>query len=147
MRVRDFQPSDLGRLYEIDQACFPAGISYSREELASFVAHRSSRTWVAEKSGRIAGFVVANREPAHVGHIITLDVLEDSRRQGVGTKLMEVVEDWAKEAKVQIIYLETAEDNVAAQAFYETHGYRKVDKVENYYNNGLAAWVMVKRPK
>ncbi len=147
MRVRDFQPSDLARLYEIDQACFPPGISYSREELASFVAHRSSRTWVAENGGRIVGFVVANREPTHVGHIITLDVLEDSRRQGVGTKLMEVAEKWTREAKVRIIYLETAEENVAAQAFYEARGYRKVDKVERYYNNGQGAWVMVKRAK
>lgn len=147
MRIRDFQPSDLRRLSEIDQACFPAGIAYSLEELSGLIAHRSSRTWVAEEGERIVGFVVASREPALVGHIVTIDVVEDSRRKRVGTQLMEVAETWARKAKLQLIYLETAENNVAAQTFYEGHGYRKVDKVERYYSDGQSAWVMVKRLK
>lgn len=148
MRIRDFQPSDLPTLSKIDQACFPSGISYSREELAGFIAHRSARTWIAEEDeDLIVGFVVASREPVRVGHIITIDVLDGYRRQGAGTELMKVAENWARKARLQIIYLETAEDNLAAQKFYEARGYRKVDKVERYYNNGQAAWVMVKHLK
>jgi len=102
---------------------------------------------VAEDEGSIVGFVVANREPARVGHIITIDVLEVSRGQGTGTGLMGEAEDWARKGGLQLIYLEAAEDNVAALSFYEGRGYRKVDKVERYYNNGQAAWVMVKSLK
>jgi len=145
MRLRDFQPSDLSRLSEIDQACFPPGIAYSREELAGFIAHRSSRTWVAEEDGRIVGFVVAGRQPVRVGHIITIDILEDFRRRGIGKELMSIAESWARKARLELMYLETAEDNLAAQKFYEARGYRKVEKVEQYYSNGQAAWVMVKR--
>ncbi len=147
MRIRDFQPSDLSRLSEIDQLCFPPGVAYLREELASFIAHRSSKTWVAEENGRIVGFVVAGREPTRVGHIVTIDVLEGSRRQGVGAELMSIAESWARKAKLQLMYLETADNNLAAQKFYEARGYRKVDKVDGYYTNGQAAWVMVKRLK
>lgn len=147
MSIRDFQPADLPPLSEIDRKCFPPGVSYSREELAAFIAHRPARTWVAEDEGSIVGFVVANREPVRVGHIITIDVLEGSRRQGTGTGLMEVAEDWARKAGLQLIYLETAEENLAAHCFYEARGYRKVDKVERYYNNGQSAWVMVKHLK
>ncbi len=145
MRIRNFHPSDLPALSNIDQSCFPPGISYSREELAGFIALQTSRTWVAEEDSSITGFVVAAREPTRVGHIITIDVLEEFRGQGTGTGLMDVAEDWARSSKLQIIYLETAEDNLAAQSFYEARGYRKVDKVERYYNNGQAAWVMIKR--
>lgn len=145
MRIRDFQPSDLLRLSEIDQACFPPGIAYSREELARFITHRSSRTWVAEENGRIVGFVVAGRQPVRVGHIITIDILEGYRRRGVGSELMSVAENWARQARLELMYLETAEDNLAAQQFYEARGYRKVERVEQYYSTGLAAWVMVKR--
>lgn len=144
MRIRDFQPTDLPRLSEIDRLCFPPGIAYSREELGRFIAHRSSRTWVVEDDDRIVGFVVAGRQPVRVGHIITIDILEDYRRRGIGTELMEAAEDWARKANLELMYLETAEDNLPAQKFYERHGYRKVEKVENYYSNGLAAWVMVK---
>jgi ribosomal-protein-alanine N-acetyltransferase len=147
MRIRDFQPADLPTLSKIDQACFPPGISYSREELVGFIAHRSARTWVAEDKGSIVGFLVAYREPVRVGHIITIDVQEVSRRKGTGTQLMNVAENWARNARLQIIYLETAEDNLAAQSFYEARGFHKVDKVERYYSNGQAAWVMVKHLK
>lgn len=146
MRIRDFQPSDLPRLSEIDRACFQPGIAYSREELASFIGHRSSRTWVAEdEDGSIVGFVVAGRQPARVGHIITIDILEGYRHKGIGAELMRAAEIWARKARLELMYLETAEDNLAAQRFYERRGYRKVEKVESYYSNGVAAWVMVKR--
>ncbi|HUZ45113.1 MAG TPA: GNAT family N-acetyltransferase [Terriglobia bacterium] len=147
MIVRLFEPSDLPTLCEIDQSCFSQEIAYSREELRSFISHRSSMTWIAEADGKVVGFVVANSEPAHVGHIITIDVLDAWRQRGVGTLLMEVAEDWARKTKVQLMCLETAEDNLGAQTFYENRGYRKADKVDRYYSNELAAWVMVKRLK
>jgi len=147
MLIRDFQPSDLPVLSKIDQACFPPDVSYTKEELAAYIAHRSARTWVAEEAGSIIGFLVATREPARIGHIITIDVVEGSRGRGVGRGLMNAAENWARRARLQIIYLETAEDNLAAQTFYERRGYRKVDKVDRYYNNGQSAWVMVKHMK
>lgn len=147
MNVRPFQPSDLLKLSEIDRECFAPGIAYTREELASFIGHRSSVTWVVEAEGAIVGFAVASRQPARVGHIITIDVIDAWRRRGVGSALMERAEGWARKARLELIYLETAEDNLAAQKFYEVRGYRKVDKVERYYSNSLAAWVMVKRLK
>lgn len=147
MRIRDFQSSDLPRLSEIDQVCFPAGVAYSREELARFIAHCSSRTWVAEEDGRIVGFVVASREPPRIGHIVTIDIVEDFRRKHAGTQLMEAAEGWARKAKLQLIYLETAENNTGAQAFYEARGYRKIEKIEQYYSDGQSAWLMVKRLK
>ena len=147
MRIRDFRPSDLPALSKIDQACFPSGIAYPPEVLAGFIGHRFARTWVAEHKSSIVGFLVASREPARVGHIVTIDVLQGTRRRGLGTRLMNVAEEWARKARLQLIYLETAEDNVAAHSFYEALGYRKVEKVEKYYSNGQAAWVMVKHLK
>ena len=79
-----------------------------------------------------------------MGHIITIDVVESRRRAGAGTLLMEAVEEWAEQKGLKLIYLETADDNRAAQKFYTARGYAKVDEVENYYSNGQTAWVMVK---
>jgi ribosomal-protein-alanine N-acetyltransferase len=145
MELRPFIAADLRTLYEIDQACFPPGISYSHEELVKFIAQPNSKTWVAVEHDRIIGFLVAERQPRRVGHIITIDVLEAWRRRGVGKALMGAAEDWAGRQGLLKVYLETAEDNVTAQRFYESRGYRKVDVVEHYYSNGSAAWVMAKR--
>lgn len=144
MTLRDFKPSDLQTLFKIDQACFPPGVSYSTRELNRFITFPKSRTWVAEDTGKIVGFLIFGREPQRVGHIITIDVVKSRRRSGVGTALMDAAEAWAAREKLRLIYLETAEDNHAAQVFYMTRGYAKVDEVEKYYSDGKAAWVMVK---
>jgi ribosomal-protein-alanine N-acetyltransferase len=99
---------------------------------------------VAEERGKIAGFLVASRQPQKVGHIVTIDVLEHWRRRRVGSLLMDAAEHWAREQKLLFIYLETAENNTAAQRFYAARGYKKVKSVENYYSDGTTAWVMLK---
>ena len=144
MRLRPFRPVDLQTLYEIDQACFVPGISYSREELAAFTGHRHSQTWVAEEGGEITGFLIAHREPRSILHIVTIDVLKAWRRRRVGSLLMEAAEQWAGNHGLRMIGLETALDNLVAQRFYAARGYRKVDEIKQYYADGTAAWVMVK---
>jgi len=144
MRLRAFRPDDLQTLYEIDQACFAPGISYTREELTAFIGHRHSQTWVAEEAGKIAGFLIAHRGPRKILHIVTIDVLKAWRRRRVGSLLMEAAEQWARGHGLRMIGLETAQDNLAAQRFYKARGYRKVNEIEHYYADGTAAWVMVK---
>ena len=144
MRLRPFHPDDLPTLYEIDQACFVPGISYTRQELAGFIGHRHSQTWVAEEAGLITGFLIAHREPRKILHIITIDVLKAWRRRLVGSLLMEAAEQWAHNHGLRMIGLEAAQDNFAAQKFYEARGYRKVGEIERYYADGTTAWMMVK---
>ena len=144
MEIRPFHSTDLDALYKIDQECFPPGVSYSRSELSRFISHRQAKTWVALSDEKTVGFVVMGREPQQVGHVVTIDVVADSRGAGIGAALMLVAEEWAKRQGLVLIYLETAEDNRVAQMFYSTHGYGKVEEIPNYYANGQAAWVMVK---
>ncbi len=144
MRLRSFRPDDLQTLYEIDQACFVPGISYTRQELTAFIGHRLSQTWVAEENGEIAGFLIAQREPRKILHVVTIDVLQAWRRRRVGSLLMDAAEQWAHEHSLRMVGLETAQDNLAAQKFYQARGYRKVDKIKQYYGDGTDAWVMVK---
>lgn len=145
MQLRPFRTDDLQTLYEIDQACFIPGISYSWEELTGFIRHRHSLTWVAEDEGNIAGFLIAQTETRKILHIVTIDVVEASRRRGVGSLLMDAAEQWAIQNNLRMIGLETAEDNLAAQKFYAKRGYVKVDEIEEYYGDGTTAWVMVKQ--
>ncbi len=145
MRIRNYRPTDLETLHQIDQACFPRGIAYSKSEIARFTSLRSSRTWVAEVDGEAAGFLIACRESPEAAHIVTIDVVAARRRMGIGRALMEAAESWAAGHGIRILYLETAEDNLIAQRFYMTRGYAKVETIDGYYADGTAAWVMAKR--
>ena len=144
MHLRAFRAGDLETLYKIDQACFPPGISYPREELSGFISQRRSRTWVAEESGETIGFLIAERQAQKVAHIVTIDVVDRWRRRRVGSLLMDAAEDWARAQQLLYVYLETEENNLAARGFYEARSYRKVGRAENYYSNGTSAWVMMK---
>ena len=144
MRIRNYRPSDLQTLYQIDQVCFPPGIAYPKNELAAFIAMRGSRTWVAEADGERIGFLIACPESRSAVHIVTIDVVAANRRKGVGRALMDAAEQWASDQRTRVIYLETSEDNLIAQRFYEARGYRRVERIDEYYSNGQAAWVMAK---
>ena len=106
---------------------------------------RNAKTWVAERGKTsLAGFVIACRDGRAQGHIITVDVAPDWRRRGLGSMLMDAAENWIGEQGGEVVYLETAEDNLPAQAFYLKRGYAKLRRIEDYYANGAAAWLMAK---
>ncbi len=136
--LRPFCPSDFDTLWRMDQACFPPGIAYSRLELAFYIKRRGSLTVVAEKDGKIAGFVVALSR-GNRGHIVTIDVVSPARRSGLGSQLIAAAEDHLRAASCQTVSLETAVDNHAALAFYKRHGYSVAGTIPRYYQNSLDA--------
>ena len=149
-RIRDYQPQDFTRLWEVDQLCFPPGISYTRYELSIYIGRRDAFTLIAESGSpdeadeNIVGFLVAEASRRHGGHIITIDVLADARKQGIGSALLKSAEIRIQAAGCRAVYLETAVDNVAAIAFYKRHRYDVVETVPRYYSNGLDALVLEK---
>jgi ribosomal-protein-alanine N-acetyltransferase len=147
-RLRDYQLADFERLYEIDQGCFPPGISYSRRELAYYMNMRGTFTIIAEtktKNPELAGFIVGQKGPRGMGHIVTIDTVEKHRRGGLGTLLMAEAEKRLKAAGCHVIILEAAVDNASAIAFYKRLGYFVLKTIPHYYQNRLDAFLMAKR--
>jgi ribosomal-protein-alanine N-acetyltransferase len=71
-----------------------------------------------------------------IGHIVTIDVLPNYRRKGVGIALLRSVEREFKKVGVKVSYLEVREDNLAAMELYRKAGYVEVRRLENYYSRG-----------
>jgi [ribosomal protein S18]-alanine N-acetyltransferase len=167
--IRDFQASDFDTLWNIDQTCFPAGISYSRAELRLYMRRRASFTLVAVNEearesddspsatkkdqslpgsglsdAAIAGFIVAEAGARARGHIITIDVIPSVRRAGVGSLLLRAAEDRLISVECRSVELETAVDNLSAIAFYKRHGYSVIRNLPRYYSNGVDALVLEK---
>jgi len=142
--IRDFKPEDFDALWQMDQECFPPGISYSRRELSAYMRQRGAFTLIATNSTAksIAGFIVAYGGPT--GHIITIDVAVTARRSGVGSLLLRAAEDRLRDSGSHAVGLETAVDNIAALSFYKRHGYNVIRTWPRYYSNGVDALVMRK---
>ncbi|HZQ70862.1 MAG TPA: N-acetyltransferase [Terriglobales bacterium] len=148
--LRDYRPDDLLRLWKIDQGCFSPGIAYSRLELETYIRRSRSFTLVAEAvdgegdSRPILGFLVAEAGRGGVGHIITIDVVGEARRFGVGSELLQKAEERLRAGGSHAVALETAVDNKAALSFYKRHQYFLVKTVPRYYANGVDAIVLKK---
>jgi len=142
--IREYRPSDFRTLWEIDQVCFARGISYSRRELAFYIARKRGFTLVGEREGKIIGFVVIDRDRQSQGHVITIDVLPEAQRSGLGSRLMAAAEERLRALGCSAVILETAADNAAALAFYKRHGYTLVHTIPRYYLDSIDALVLAK---
>jgi ribosomal protein S18 acetylase RimI-like enzyme len=151
VNIRPFRKHDFDALWRIDQACFDPELAYSRIELAVYMRRPASFTLVAEAaepqapsvSPPILGFVVAESR-RRIGHIITIDVIAESRRSGVGSCLLDAAEERLQHSGVTEVALETPVNNVAAIRFYKTKGYFVEKTVPGYYSNRLDAFLMRK---
>ena len=144
LKLRAYREADFAELHRIDTACFAPGICYTQTELREFLTAPDSFTRIAEIGGNIVGFVIAYLELPDLGHIVTLDVLMEWRRRRVGMRLMDAAEEWLRKREARLVYLETAEDNHAAQRFYKTRGFRTLHKIARYYADGNSALLMGK---
>jgi [ribosomal protein S18]-alanine N-acetyltransferase len=141
--VRDYKLEDFESLWRMDQECFPPGISYSKQELRSFIRHRGSFTLIAtDAKEELQGFIVAHCGPS--GHVVTIDVGPHARRSGVGSLLLRAAEERMRAAGCRAVALETAVDNVTALSFYKRHGYDVIRTWPHYYANGVDALVLKK---
>jgi [ribosomal protein S18]-alanine N-acetyltransferase len=159
--LRTYQPEDFEALYEIDQACYASDVAYSRSDLRAYLRFLGSECVVAEVNqsersknmpgqtgarhhARIIGFCISAHRDRE-GYIITLDVLEPYRRQGVGSALLGDIERQLEANGTCRVGLETATDNDAAVAFWRRHGYRVRGVRKGYYPGGRDAYSMTKR--
>jgi len=171
-RIRKFQKTDFDTLWRIDQVCFDRQMAYSRPELAFYMRRTGAFTLVAEKRSASAtegqdhsaperqgdsaragqsdsqpssvlGFIVAEAR-RRTGHIITIDVVAEARRLGVGSALLAAAENNLREAGAETVALETAVNNEPAIRFYKEKGYFVEKTVRGYYSGQLDALEMVK---
>ncbi len=84
-----------------------------------------SATFVVESTGGIVGLVGAylNAEERGTVELVSMWVAPDARREGLGTRLVEQVVDWAREGGACRVALWVVRGNRPAIALYERSGF------------------------
>lgn len=137
--LREYLQSDFETVWELDQACFSQEIAYSRAELEYYLRSPRAVCLIALESGRTTGFILGDYSGRQqkVGHIVTLDVAPEARRSGIGSTLMQNLEDRFRLAGCHSALLEVAVNNQVALRFYKKHGYSVIRTLRGYYPGAL----------
>jgi len=147
VHYRLYQPCDLAQIYAIEEACFQQPLRFPRAYMRELVSSANAATWVAMEQEELAGFAIvewSSRDAEIIAYIDTIEVLAARRKQGVGIELLRRVEDSARAASANLIWLHVDVENAPAIRLYEAFGYLLQSRQEHFYPNGNTALVYAK---
>lgn len=144
--LREYREADLEAICRLDEDCFAAAFLFDRKSMREFAEARNAICLVAEtRHGRVAGFVVVHLglvASGLQGYVVTLDVAEEHRREGIASRLMLEVESrvWAVGARRMELHVFAG--NEGAIRFYERMGYSRLGVRRRFYRaDGLDAFL------
>lgn len=80
----------------------------------------------------------------NICHLLKIGVHPDFQNLGIGSLLLKDMFKSMKKKKSKVAYLEVRESNKNAINFYEKRGFFKSKIIENYYESGESAYLMIK---
>lgn len=107
----------------LDQLGYPTEIADVPRRLDQLVSHHRGAVLLADRGGKVIGLAtvhvlsVLNRR-RDVAWLTALVVDESVRGSGVGRRLVNAVEDFARQAGCERLSVTTHEDRTGAQTFY-----------------------------
>lgn len=130
--IRPAEAQDISGMLQI-QASSPEAAQWQQSAYEN-VDSAGKKCWVAERDGKLAGFLVA-RVAAGEMEILNLAVAADVRRGGIGTALLQEALSWGASRGAKRVFLEVRASNDAARRFYERHGFASTGVRPRYYGN------------
>ncbi len=118
-------------------AAFPPEEAWSATVIALHTGLPGGFGFLDERGGMVLARTVMDE-----AEILTIGVLPEARRQGLGRSLLLAAMHRAAENDARSLFLEVAEDNAAARNLYCSLGFVEVGRRRRYYANGDDALVM-----
>jgi len=150
--LRVFTPSDLESVVNINRICLPE--NYAPYFFLDTFNNLPQTFVVADYEGRIVGYIMCRMEHsfsdfkklhfAKKGHIISVAVIPEFRRMGIGRGLVEHVLSTLLSLRADECYLEVRISNDQAIELYKKMGFQIARTVSRYYYDGSDAYVMAK---
>jgi len=151
--LRRFQPADLDEVIHINQVCLPE--NYSSYFFMDLYERFPETFIVAEVNGKPVGYIMCRIETGlpdfglfgitKRGHVISIAVLPEHQRQGVGQALMQEAMLGMRVYKAKECYLEVRVSNTPAINLYKKLGFETSRVVHNYYADAEDAAVMTRK--
>ena len=115
---------------------------YSRGFLEWLCRECSKTSYLALVNGRYVGYVINCIDRPGQGHVVSLGVVPEFRRMGIGRALL-CRSICALAPMVDKIVLEVRVSNQAAIRLYESLGFKTHHRIPHYYSDGEDAYFMI----
>jgi ribosomal-protein-alanine N-acetyltransferase len=137
--IRPMQPSDLARVVEIENLCYPNPWSAElfERELDNPLA-AVDLLWV---EGEIAGYLCSWLVSGEL-NILNVAVVPAFRRRGAAAALLRYVIEKSRRQGLERSFLEVRVGNAGAIELYRSFGFKPVSIRKRYYPDGEDAVVM-----
>ena len=142
--------SDLISIMEINLKTLPE--HYSDYFYESLLAELPEAFIIAEIGGKHVGYIMCKTEFGFSnfkklgfvkkGHVVSIAVVEEHRKKGIGNALVEESVNGVKLRKCDEFYLEVRCSNTDAVRLYEKMGFAIRQQLNAYYRDGEDAYLM-----
>ncbi len=135
--------SDMGVIVNLERAIFRPSEQYTLGFINWLCRNCTRYSFIAIMDGKPVGYIISCIEGFGRGHVISVGVLSEYRRRGVGTELLrrsicEMVRDG-----VDHVILEVRVSNTPAITLYRKLGFEVRDLLRAYYSDGEDGYLMV----
>lgn len=139
---------DLFPLGQMEKECFPTE-AFHRQRIKNLLTNPKAVCIKATiSSGKIIGNIIGITKKENgipTGWIFSLGILEEHRKKGIATHLLQLMEEEFQSRGVEKIRLEVSTHNKTAQRFYKRRGYLMTTiLLPRFYKDGSGAMVMSK---
>ena len=133
MKVRQATTLDVDSIHSIEEQVFTHDI-YSKGMIESNIQNPTYTTLVVDIDDVVVGFITVSTV-LDESELLKIAVSKSKQTRGVGSLLLESVEDMLRCSGTASMFLEVRADNTSAIPFYEKHGYQKISIREKYYGD------------
>ena len=140
LQIRPVSPSDLEEISQLEELCFKD--PYPPYFLSQLAEANPETFMVAILDRRVVGYAVTDKWSDH-DHLVSIAVHPDSRRRGIGNRLLLALEERLDKRKP--LRLEVRRSNLPALNFYRRSNFHEIGVVDGYYSDGEDAILMEKK--
>lgn len=140
--IREMKAEDAAAVAEIEYQTFPD--HWSQNAVLDTLSNPQTVCLLAEKAGKAAGYLLAYLAGGEA-EIARIAVSEGLKRQGIGKKLLQLLEETCKERQVGRLLLDVRESNREARAFYQKMAFQEDGVRKGFYQSPAEDAVLMSR--
>ncbi len=143
--IKPLTDTSIKELLKLNFRCFKNGENYTKHTFTYLLNEPEILSYqIKTEQDEMVAFAFVMVTESGMGHLTTIGVAPEHRRRGLAERLLSHMESGLIKRDIFTIMLEVRVGNTDAQKLYLRSGYAITQRLENYYHNGEACFLMFK---